>query len=182
MRKDVFTIVVVTFLPVLLFLAGCGMVPAKYSYEILENKRIIESWRSISGVGPIYHPEKYGYNLTDGSMNVFVYSYDRAHDVRAYDDEYREMIFFQIDPKLDTFSFEDEKLGRARCYMYISYFGPDTGTYEVNKGRIVGERISPSEYKISVDISVRISERTYKRKFNRVFKQEVAFDGKADTN
>ncbi|UCF43682.1 MAG: hypothetical protein JSV99_01760 [Planctomycetota bacterium] len=140
-----------------LIFVGCHfpqIVPAKHSYEILENKMIVEDAN----------------NITDGPMNVFVYSYERAHDARIYDDEYREIVFFQISPNLETFHFEDETIHEAKCRWVISYFGPDTGNYKVDKGRIDGKRIGPDEYEVDAHISIRTKNRTYKKGFKKTFK------------
>ena len=150
--------------------AGCHVpqtVPAKYSYEILENKMIVEDTNNTRA---FYQWERYGFNITDGPMNVFVYSYERAHDAQICDDEYCEIILFQISPNLETFHFEDETIHEAKCRWEISYFGPDTGNYKVDKGRIDGKRTGPDEYEVDAHISIRTKNRTYKKVFKETFK------------
>jgi hypothetical protein len=150
--------------------AGCHLpqtVPTKYSYEILENKMVVEDANDTKA---FYQPEKYGFCITDGSMNVFIYSYERAHDAQICDDEYHETIIFQINPNLETFHFEDEAIQETKCLWVITYFGFDAGCYKVNKGRIDGKRTEPDKYEVDASISIRAKNRTYKKVFKETFK------------
>ena len=162
-----------------LVLVGCSiseMNLAKYSYEFFENKEILEKEYQLSS------NESYWYHeIADGSKNVFKHNYIAAENPRIIDDEYSETLFFQVDPQLDTFRFENDGLEQANCYFTVNCLACPPGPYKVRRGTIIGEKTGPNEYLVNANISLPgparaarrggISKLFEKVKFQKVFKR-----------
>ena len=107
--------------------------------------------------------------VTAGENIVFEYEYTAEEEENIADDEYTEFIRFEISPNLSEFSYQDAELTDIKtvltkiCYCFFEY--------DVNKdvpptGNIAGERISATQWRISVDVTFYGDER---KTFENVF-------------
>ena len=98
---------------------------------------------------------KYG-TIESGENLVFEYRFDAYDDEQIADDEYSETVRFEIDSKLDKFSYSDDELLNiktvftAYCFCYF----PLTESQNVNPiGTIIGEKISNNKWNIKINIT-----------------------------
>jgi hypothetical protein len=98
---------------------------------------------------------KYGI-IESGENLVFEYRFDAYDEEQIADDEYSETIRFEIDSKLDKFSYSDDELLNIKavftpyCFCYL----PLTESKNVDpKGTISGEKTSNNEWKIKINIT-----------------------------
>lgn len=98
---------------------------------------------------------KYGI-IGSGENLVFEYRFDAYDEKQIADDEYSETISFEIDSKLDKFSYSDDELLNMKavftkyCYCYF----PLTESKKIEPtGTISGEKISNNEWKIKINIT-----------------------------
>ena len=125
-----------------------------FLYNFLENKQL-----NIETYDESYM--KYG-NIEEGSNLVFEYEYSAEDAVNIADDEYSESIRFEINPLLTEFNYEGSELSDIKavfsksCYCFFDYDSdkdvPPTGT-------ISGEKISNTEWNISIDVTFYGDER-----------------------
>ncbi|MFY0604577.1 MAG: hypothetical protein JXQ93_11540 [Flavobacteriaceae bacterium] len=119
-----------------------------YTYHFSENKTL-----NIETYDGSYM--KYG-NVEEGTNLVFEYEYSAEDDVNISDDEYSEFIRFEINPALTAFSYEDNELSDIKivfseiCFCGFEY-DPDKDVPPT--GRISGERVSQTEWNISIDVT-----------------------------
>ena len=93
---------------------------------------------------------EYGENL------VFEYRFDAYHQEHIADDEYSETIRFEIDSKLDKFSYSDDELLNIKAIFtpYCFCYFPLNESKNVDpKGTISGEKISNNEWEIKINIT-----------------------------
>jgi len=98
---------------------------------------------------------KYGI-IESGENLVFEYRFDAYDEEQIADDEYSETVRFEIDSKLDKFSYSDDELLNIKAvftkYCYCGF--ALTESKNVNpKGTISGEKISNNEWKIKINIT-----------------------------
>jgi hypothetical protein len=125
-----------------------------YSYSFSENKKL-----NIEMYDESYM--KHG-NIGEGTNLVFEYEYTAEEEDNIADDEYVEFIRFEINPALTEFKYENNKLSDTKIvFSQICYcnFG-----YDVNKdvepyGIISGEKVSQTEWNISIDVTFYGDER-----------------------
>lgn len=98
---------------------------------------------------------KYGI-IESGENLVFEYTFKAHDEEHIADDEYSESIRFEIDPKLEQFSYSDDELLNIKtvltqyCFCYFAL----TESKNVNpKGSISGEKISDNEWEIKINIT-----------------------------
>tara|TARA_B100000768_G_scaffold102680_1_gene95560 strand:+ start:162 stop:656 length:495 start_codon:yes stop_codon:yes gene_type:complete len=125
-----------------------------FLYNFSENKQL-----NIETYDESYM--KYG-NIEEGSNLVFEYEYSAEDAVNIADDEYSESIRFEINPLLTEFNYEGSELSDIKavfsksCYCFFDYDSdkdvPPTGT-------ISGEKISNTEWNISIDVTFYGDER-----------------------
>jgi hypothetical protein len=119
-----------------------------FLYNFLENKQL-----NIETSDGSYM--KYG-NIQEGSNLVFEYEFSAEDAVNIADDEYSESIRFEINPLLTEFNYEGSELSDIEavfsksCFCFFDYDSdkdvPPTGT-------ISGEKISNTEWNISIDVT-----------------------------
>ena len=125
-----------------------------FLYNFSENKQL-----NIETYDESYM--KYG-NIEEGSNLVFEYEYSAEDAVNIADDEYSESIRFEINPLLTEFNYEGSELSDIKavfsksCFCFFDYDSdkdvPPTGT-------ISGEKISNTEWNISIDVTFYGDER-----------------------
>jgi hypothetical protein len=98
---------------------------------------------------------KYGL-IESGENLVFEYRFDAYDNKQIADDEYSETVRFEIDSKLDKFSYSDDELLDIKAvftqYCYCG-FSLSESKNDNPKGTISGEKISNNEWKIKINIT-----------------------------
>jgi len=98
---------------------------------------------------------KYGI-IESGENLVFEYRFDAYDNEQIADDEYSETVRFEIDSKLDQFSYSDDELLNIKAVFTQNCFCGFTPTESKNVnpvGTISGEKISNNEWKIKINIT-----------------------------
>ena len=92
--------------------------------------------------------------IESGENLVFEYFFEAHDEENIADDEYSETIRFEIDPKLEQFSYSNDELLNIKtvftqyCFCYFAL----TESKNVKpKGTISGEKISENEWKIKIN-------------------------------
>ena len=95
-------------------------------------------------------------NITEGTNLVFEYKYSAEEEVNTQDDEYLEFIRFEISSDLNEFSYQDTELSDIKvvfsksCFCFFDY---DPNKDVPPTGTMSGEKISRTEWKISIDVT-----------------------------
>jgi hypothetical protein len=148
---------------VLLFLYGCSQVVAsKATHSFTENSKVT----IVNDHGDSYPI------IEQGNSTAFEYIYTSAQDENVSDDGYTEIIVFDIDPSLTSFSYEGDLLQDIHAHFYRGCFCPNTGSVPVSEGFIRGEKLNDQEWQISMDITFSFGNERQTRTVNAVFTTE----------
>jgi len=98
--------------------------------------------------------ERYEYPVSDGTNNVFEYNHSGAQCDYIMDDEWGELLTFEINKDLDVFEYEDNEILLTNCFYqeygaWVSHIQSP-----ISKGILKGEKISKNVWKISATITV----------------------------
>ncbi|MFD1294982.1 hypothetical protein ACFQ5N_14150 [Lutibacter holmesii] len=152
------------FLIIILLFVSCSDSDSKqdkYYYTYTEDSEL-----TIASIENSYM--KYG-NVENGENLVFEYRFDAYDEEQIADDEYTEIIRFEIDPELDKFSYSNEELQHINSVFTKSCFCffPQDESKDVNAtGTISGEKIDSNKWKISIDVTFYGDEkRTFEENF-----------------
>ena len=125
-----------------------------YTYRFFKNKNL-----NIVSNDNTYI--KYG-EIKEGNNLVFEYQFSTQGDVDVIDDEYSEFIRFEINNSINKFNFVNEELTTNSkivlskwCECFFEY-DPDKDILPT--GNISGEKISETEWNISIDVTFYGSE------------------------
>ncbi len=119
-----------------------------YAYTFIENAALIIESQNNGYM-------KY-WSLEEGENLVFEYEYQAEDNEHIQDDEYAEFIHFQIDPSLNEFNYSDSELESINAVFTESCFCgyPDDELKDVPpKGNISGQKLSATEWEISIDVT-----------------------------
>ncbi|MRI01663.1 hypothetical protein GH721_14055 [Kriegella sp. EG-1] len=118
-----------------------------YSYTFQENAELT--------ILPI-NEDSYMKNSTieNGNNIVFTYEYIADDAEIIADDEYSEIIRFEIEPGLTEFNYTDEELSAISTvyseYCFCAFFDESKNTSP--KGSISGKKISETQWDITIDV------------------------------
>ena len=94
----------------------------------------------------------WNYNVADGDQLVFSLNHADKECSNIADDEFGEIITFQVDPGAESFEFTDEELLAQNCF-YHQYGAWVSGRrYPISKGKIYGEKRSDRKWNITIDV------------------------------
>jgi hypothetical protein len=96
-----------------------------------------------------------GYNdvfIVDGDKSVFYYSYYEDPYPMAIDDEFQEVIVFEIDPKIDEFLISGADLKKSNAFFGNICFCSPAGYFPITSGCIKGKKINDSEWQVDINI------------------------------
>jgi len=119
-----------------------------YSYTFQENAQLI--------IEPLFE-ESYMKNgkVINGNNLVFTYEYVADDVENIADDEYSEIIRFEIEPALTEFSYSDNELDEIKavyseyCFCYFVDENKNTSP----QGTISGKKISETQWDITIDMT-----------------------------
>jgi len=119
-----------------------------YSYTFQENAQLT--------IEPYYEGSymKSG-KVTQGNNLVFTYEYEAEDEINIADDEYAEVIQFEIEPTLTAFSYSDNELDEIKAvyseYCFCAFFDEEKNTSP--QGTISGKKISETQWDIAIDVT-----------------------------
>ncbi len=101
----------------------------------------------------------YTNNKDSASTILFEYNYTAAQNDGISDDEYKEIIGFNIVPdQSGKFILTSKDLSAANTYFYKSCFCADRGTYAAVSGTIKGTKMSKTTWYVNMNIKVNTSK------------------------
>lgn len=124
--------------------------PESFSAKLIPNKEIVVEFNTEFN--------RNNFTLTEGNKLVFEYIHGRGQCDNIIDDEWAEILTFQIDNNLSSFRFEnDEMLSTHAFYRQIGAFVVSI-PYGVSSGVITGEKIANNRWLVTVDIEVELTD------------------------
>ena len=119
-----------------------------YCYNFQENAQLT--------IEPFYE-ESYMKNgiVTQGNNLVFTYEYEAEDELNIADDEYSEVIQFEIEPAVTEFVYSDNELDTINAVYTESCFCDftDESKNTSPQGTISGKKISETEWDITIDVT-----------------------------
>ena len=143
-KKTVILLVLVNFI-----LLSCTKKSQEtYSYTFRENAKLnIETYEDSY--------MKYG-RVEEGANLVFEYKYKAEDAENIADDEYSELIRFEIESSLDKFNYSDDELSNINAVFTkecFCWFDSDEKKNVSPTGTISGKKLSETEWDITFDIT-----------------------------
>ncbi len=92
------------------------------------------------------------YNIINGNKILFKYNLNGAQCDNIIDDEWGENLIFQIENNNTDFEFIDNEILSTNCFYQQYGAWVAHNKYEVKNGIIKGEKISKTEWEITVNI------------------------------
>lgn len=111
--------------------------------------------------------------VTAGNNLLFEHIHGGAQCDHISDDEWSEVLIFQIDKNLSFFRFEDEEILSTHAFYRQIGAWVVSIPYGVNSGVISGEKLNENQWRVTVDIEVvlvAMNEITQKVQFTEVYR------------
>lgn len=109
---------------------------------------VIEANKQIDIVGDSL--EQY-IDIVSGDKLVFTYKYVKNDRENIADDEYTEYIYFEIDPSVESFDFQDSELSSSGLIMNpICFCIP--GNWTPVSGSLSGSKINDERWQVDLDV------------------------------
>lgn len=90
-------------------------------------------------------------NIISGDKLVFAYEYVKNDKRNIADDEYTEYIYFEIDPSVESFDFQDSELVDAALVMHpVCFCVPGLGIPV--SGSLSGSKINNNRWQVDMDV------------------------------
>ena len=90
----------------------------------------------------------------NGDKLVFAYYFRQEEAYSIADDEYEQYLFFEIDPNIDKFEFENDLHEKSKLQFKDKCFGRCTGEYvSINNGILMGEKTDSITWIVSAKFS-----------------------------
>lgn len=104
------------------------------NFEVIENRKLDIK---TDGTGALY-PQ-----LSDGKSKVLKFEYNSDQDPRIADDEYTEIIYIEINPKIQNLRLEDKDLKDVQilfgrlcfCREQSGYFTVEKGAFQIETNK-----------------------------------------------
>jgi len=119
-----------------------------YSYTFQENAQLV--------IEPYFEGSYMkGSTIVNGSNLVFSYVFEAAEEENIADDEYSEIIRFEIEPGLTEFSYSNSELNEINAVYSESCFCDFSNELKntLPKGTISGTKISETKWDIMIDVT-----------------------------
>jgi len=134
---------------ILLFLLSCkkgdlsNCTKDTYAYEILPASKL----DTIVNQGGFY------YQINPGNNLVFRYTHTGPDCKNIADEEYSEILVFQVPSGLTSFEYKNDQLKNAFCFFNRVCFCP-LNTISVNTGSIKGTKTSSTKWNVEIDVEI----------------------------
>lgn len=93
--------------------------------------------------------------IEPGKFIVFQYRFNNNDDPLIADDEYTEILQFEIDPELERFTISGNSLKQSRAVYGEFCFCLDSGFLWITDGCIKGKKINSTRWQIEINISAK---------------------------
>jgi hypothetical protein len=110
-----------------------------------EGKEIVVTYDSIY--------QRNEYNIEDGVNILFEYNHAGQQCDDVYDDEWGEILTFEIDKKIIDFEFVDSNIITTKCFYQEYGAWVRHNRYQIKDGIIKGKKISEDKWEITVSVS-----------------------------
>ncbi len=133
------------------------------------------NWSTEKSIAKDYNTEieRFDFTVTVGTNNVFEYNHSGAQCDYILDDEWGELLSFEINKDLTIFEYKDDEILQTNCFYqeygaWVSHIQS-----AISKGVIKGEKSGNNTWKISGTITVLSEFYTAPKeiKFTGIFKQ-----------
>ncbi len=116
------------------------------SFEVLKNKSVVLKYDST---GQLY-PE-----INDSKKIVIKFEYKRNEIPNTQDGNYREIVYFEIDPINPEVNFEDSELKTTNAlFARLCFCRGQTGYYNIKNGKLSIKKINESNYGLEFDFKI----------------------------
>jgi len=95
--------------------------------------------------------------VESGNKLVFEYRYSTEGDPEIVDDEFTEVIYFELDGNTEDFSLNEENFSATKTYLGKFCFCGRTGYFPVTSGAISGEKTGDLQWRVSLDVEALIA-------------------------
>jgi hypothetical protein len=143
--KDLISLLVLTS-----GIISCGINDSNCDPEIIhsdltQNKEILVAYNSEF--------ERNEYNVIDAGNRLFEYTHTKAQCNDIMDDEWGEILTFEIPEDINEFDYTDENILQTKCFYRQFGAWVRHNQYEVKNGRISGVKMSDEEWEVSVSVT-----------------------------
>lgn len=127
------------------------MTPAVKTFEAKIGKAIVLKDNNANGIFA---------DITDNSSSVmFQYKFIGAQNDAMSDDEYTEIVAFNIVPdKTGKFVLKGDDLKKAQGYLYKGCFCLDRGYSPIVDGTITGAKLSKTTWYVNINVKVKTKQ------------------------
>jgi len=87
-----------------------------------------------------------------GNKLVFEYRYSTEGRPEIADDEFTEVVYFELEPNTENFSINEENFEVTKTFLGKFCFCGRTGYFQVTSGEINGEKIGDLQWNVSLDV------------------------------
>ena len=110
--------------------------------------------------------------IVSGNNLVFEYKYVFEDDPILSDDEYTEIILFEVNPDVNEFFISDEELLNANSMLGTICFCAPSGFFNISDGWIKGKKLNENEWQIDLSVSYDFEYREYTKMISEIFTAE----------
>ncbi|MEM9685889.1 MAG: hypothetical protein AAF934_03095 [Bacteroidota bacterium] len=113
-------------------------------------------WMQGKEINVAYDPvlELTTYTVENGDNLVFEYNYTGAQCDNIADDEWGELLTFEIDKDATEFEFTDDAILETKCFYQHYGAWIASRQYEIKDGTILGNKIDNTTWQVTADVTV----------------------------
>lgn len=94
--------------------------------------------------------------VEDGDKLVFEYKYSTEGQPEIADDEFTEVVYFELDHNTGDFTLDESDFEATRTYLGRFCFCGNTGFFPVTSGIIEGEKTGDLRWNVTLDVEALI--------------------------
>ena len=114
-----------------------------------------------------YNPYEIG--IGNGDKTVFYFSYSEDPLPMAIDDEFQEVIAFEIDSNMEEFLISGRDLNKSSALYGNLCFCAVAGYFPITSGCIKGERINENEWQVEIYIIAEKEDAVFTKMLSEIF-------------
>ncbi|MDR5591542.1 hypothetical protein [Christiangramia sp. SM2212] len=90
--------------------------------------------------------------VENGENLVFEYRFSTEGEPQIADDEYTEIVYFELDANTEDFNLNSNDFEAANAYVGRFCFCGNTGFFPISNGEIIGEKVGSRDWKVSLAV------------------------------
>ncbi|SDS45406.1 hypothetical protein [Gramella sp. MAR_2010_147] len=94
--------------------------------------------------------------VQSGNKLVFEYRYSTEGRPEIADDEFTEVVYFELDPATENFTINQDSFESTQSYLGKFCFCGRTGYFPITSGEINGEKTGSLQWRVSLDVNALI--------------------------